>query len=131
MDSDVEIEKLKEVLNNLTLGKFIKALIFNVGYLFTMTILGALLVSLYGYYIPIDVTSIPSILAVAVIFTLFVVIDFGLLILDKPTPSIIAILLVVGGLYMIYNLLKNTDIHVEKNIPTKIKQYVPLRLING
>jgi hypothetical protein len=132
MDSDGEIKKYEEFLHNLTLGEIIRAIVFNIGYLFTMTILGALLVSLYGYYIPIDTTSAASVLAVAIIFASFVVIDFGLLISDKPTPTIIAILLVVGGLFNIYKLLKNTDIvQVDRNMPAKIKRYVPLRLING
>ena len=132
MDSDAEIKKFKEFLDNLTVGGIVKAYIINIGYLFTMSILGALLVSLYGYYIPVDTTSSASILAVAVIFTSFVIIDFGLLISDKPTPTIIAILLVVGGLFNIYKLLKNTDIvQVDRNMPARIKRYVPLKLIYG
>ena len=131
MDCDDEIKKYREFLDNLTVGKFIEAIIFNVGYLFVTTMLGAFLVSLYGYYIPINPTSASSVLAVAIIFASFVVIDFGLLISDKPTPTLITILFLFGGLFMIYRLLKNRDIQVDRNMPAKIKRYVPLRLISG
>jgi hypothetical protein len=131
MDSDTNIKQFKEFCKNLTVGRIVKAIIFNIGYLFTLTILGALLVSLYGYYIPINPTYAPSVLAVTIIFTSFVIIDFGLLISNKPTPTIIAILFVVGGVFMIYRLLKNTDfIEIDRNMPAKIKRYVPLRLLN-
>ncbi len=109
-----------------------KAIIINTGYLFTLTIVGALLVSLYGYYIPIDVASTISVLTVAIVFSIFVVIDFGLLISDKPTPTLIAILLVIAPLFVIYRLLKSADfIQVDRNMPSRIKRYVPLRLITN
>ncbi len=132
MASDATIKKRRDFLDTVTLGELAKAIIFNIAYLFTMTIIGALLVTLYGYYIPINVTSAASVLAVAFIFAFFVIIDFGLLISDKPTPTLIAILLVIAPLFMIYRLLKSADfIQVDRGTPARIKRYVPLRFISG
>lgn len=124
--------QVKDYLNAVTIGELVKAVLFNIAYLFTMTIIGALLVTLYGYYIPINVASATSVLAVAFIFAFFVIIDFGLLISDKPTPTLIVILLVIALLFMIYRLLKSADfIQVDRGTPARIKRYVPLRFISG
>lgn len=65
-------------------------------------------------------------------FAFFVIIDFGLLISDKPTPTLIAILLVIAPLFIIYRLLKSADfIQVDRSTPARIKRYVPLRFISG
>lgn len=122
----------KDYLNAITIGELVKAVLFNIVYLFTMTILGALFITLYGYYIPIDVASTTSVLAVVFIFASFVIIDFGLLISDKPTPTLIAILLVIAPLFMIYRLLKSADfVQVDRGTPARIKRYVPLRFVSG
>lgn len=114
------------------MGELVKAVLFNIAYLFTMTVIGVLFVTLYSYYIPIDVASTTSVLSVAFIFAFFVIIDFGLLISDKPTPTLIAILLVIAPLFIIYRLLKSADfIQVDRSTPTRIKRYVPLRFISG
>ncbi len=132
MASDATIKKYRDFLDTVTMGELVKAVIFNIAYLFTMTIIGALLVTLYGYYIPIDVTSATSVLAVAFIFAFVVIIDFGLLISDKPTPTLIAILLVIAPFFMIYRLIKSSDfIQVDRGTPARIKRYVPLRFISG
>ncbi len=132
MASDATIKKRREFLDNVTMGELAKAIIFNIAYLFTMTIIGALLVTLYSYYIPINVTSATSVLSVAFIFAFLVIIDFGLLISDKPTPTLIVILLVIAPLFMIYRLLKSADfIQVDRGTPARIKRYVPLRFISG
>jgi hypothetical protein len=131
MASDATIKKRGEFLDNVTVGELVKAVLFNIAYLFTMTVIGAFFVTLYGYYIPIDVASTTSVLSVAFIFTFFVIIDFGLLISDKPTPTLIAILLVIAPLFIIYRLLKSADfIQVDRGTPARIKRYVPLRFIS-
>ncbi len=132
MASDATIKKYREFLDTVTMGELVKAVLFNIAYLFTMTIIGALFVTLYGYYIPIDSTSTTSVLTVAFIFAFFVIIDFGLLISDKPTPTLIAMLLVIAPLFIIYRLLKSADfIQVDRSTPARIKRYVPLRFISG
>lgn len=124
--------QIKAYLDNVTMSELVKAVLFNVAYLFTPTIIGALLVTLYGYYIPIDAASTASVLAVAFIFTFLVIIDFGLLISDKPTPTLIALLLVIAPLFMIYRLLKSADfIQVDRGTPARIRRYVPLKFISG
>ena len=124
--------QIKDNLNIVTTGELTKAVLFNTAYLFTMTIIGALFVTLYGYYIPIDAASATSVLSVAFIFALFVIIDFWLLISDKPTPTLIVILLVIAPLFIIYRLLKSADfIQVDRSTPARIKRYVPLRFISG
>jgi hypothetical protein len=59
----------------------LKGLVFNILYLFVLTLVGVLIVTAYNYFYPVDVTSEASVLTVALIFTLFVILT------SYPLPS--------------------------------------------
>ena len=121
-----------EKIKLLPLGEIAKAYVFATLYFFMMVIVGVLAVTVYGYFYPFDLASEISVLTAALIFFSMVLIDFGLLFFSKPTPTIIAILIVLAPILVIYKLLKNTDlIQIDQDMPAKVKNYVPPRVIGA
>lgn len=114
---------MKEVIKNYLLATV---------YLFVLTIVGALAVTAYNYFFSIDVSSEISVLAAALVFGSVVLIDLGLAFYSKPTPALIAIVIVLSPALMVYKLFKNTEfIKIDRSTPAKIKNYVPPRFIAG
>jgi hypothetical protein len=121
---------LRDFTGKFTCADMLKGLVFNILYLFVLTLVGVLIVTAYNYFYPVDVTSEASVLTVALIFTLFVILDFGLLYFNKPTPTLIAILIVISPLFVIYRLFKDADfIHIDRGTPARLKRYIPLRIV--
>jgi hypothetical protein len=113
----------KEIIKNYILG---------IGYLFMLTVVGVLVVTIYNSFVPIDVSSIKSALAVALIFTFVLSIDFILIFFNKPTPTLIVILLLISPILVLYQLLESTDlIKINRYTPEKLKKYVPPKFISG
>jgi hypothetical protein len=120
-----------EFIDKFTWDMLIKALVFNIGYLFSLTIVGSLIVTVYNYYYPLDMMSEASFLIAASIFTVFVIVDLGLLQYNKPSPALIVLLIVISPLFVIYKLIKDTDfIRIDRSTPQRLKNYIPLRIIN-
>lgn len=112
--------------------EIVKSYVLGVAYLFMLTVVGALAVTLYSNFTPIDMTSEKSVVIIALIFTAVVAVDFLLLFSGKPTPTLIAILVIISPILELYRLLKNTDlIRIDQSTPKKLKNYVPPRFIGG
>lgn len=110
--------------------EIVKSYVLGVAYLFMLTVVGALAVTLYSYFAPVDMMSERSVIIIALIFTVVVALDFWLLFSDKPTPTLIAILVIISPILELYRLLKNTDlIRIDQSTPKKLKNYVPPRFI--
>ncbi len=109
----------------------VKSYVLGVGYLFMLTIAGALAVTVYNYFYPIDVASESSILTVALLFIALVVLDFGLMFSGKLTPTLVLIVLVIAPILMLYKLIKSSDlVNIDQNTPRKLKNYIPPRFIS-
>lgn len=120
----------RDFAGKFTWADMLKGLVFNILYLFVLTLVGVLIVTAYNYFYPIDVTSEASVLTVALIFLLFVILDFGLLYFNKPTPTLLAILIVISPLFVIYKLVMDSDfIRIDRGTPARLKRYIPLRII--
>ncbi len=112
--------------------EIIKSYILSIGYLFMLTMVSVLFVTIYNYFFSIDVGSIKSVLAVTLIFTFVLSIDFLLMHFNKPTPTLIAILLIISPILVLYKLIESTDlIQINRHTPGKIKKYVPPKFISG
>lgn len=130
MTSDVPVRTWRDVIDKVTWDDIIKSFIFNIVYLFTLTMIGVLIATAYNYYYPIDMVSDSAVLTVALLFTVFAIVDFGLLLSNKPTPTLLAILIVISPLIVIYKLLKSTDIiRIDRSTPTRLKRYIPFRFV--
>lgn len=113
----------KEIIKNYILG---------IGYLFMLTIVGVLVVTIYNSFFPIDASSVKSVLTVALVFIFVLSIDFILIFSNKPTPTLIAILIIISPILVLYKLLESTDlIQINRYTPEKIKKYVPPKVISG
>lgn len=129
---DVDTPTWKELIRKTTLSELIIGLVFNVVYLFFLTVVGSLMVTAYNYFYPLDLMSEGSILIAASIFTAFVIVDLGLLYFNKPSPTLIALLIVISPLFVLYKLIKNTDfIRIDRSTPQRLKSYIPLKIINA
>jgi len=116
----------------LPMKEVIKNYVFATVYLFVLTAVGALAVTAYNYFFPINVISEISVLVAALVFGSVVFIDLGLAFYSKPTPTLIAIVIVLSPVLMVYKLFKNTEIiKIDRSTPAKIKNYVPPRFITG
>src|SRR3972149_9163278 len=94
----------------------VKSYVLGVGYLFMLTIVGLLVVTVYNYFYPIDVASESSVITVALLFVALVIIDFGLMFSGKPTPTLIMIVLVIAPILMLYKLIKSSDlVNIDQN----------------
>ncbi|MFA4956886.1 MAG: hypothetical protein WC556_07950 [Candidatus Methanoperedens sp.] len=103
-----------------------------IGYLFMLTLVGVLVVSLYSYFDPIDLMSESSAGIVAFIFAFVVVVDLGLVFSEKLTPTIILILILISPVLVLYKLIKDTDlIQINRSTPKRLKDYIPPRFITG
>lgn len=91
---------MKEVIKNYLLATV---------YLFVLSIVGALAVTAYNYFFPIDMNSEISVLAAALVFGFVVLIYLGLAFYSKPTPALITIVIVLSPVLMVYKLFKNTE----------------------
>lgn len=119
-----------EIIDKVTWGELIKGNIYGTAYLFILTITGIFVVTAYDYFFPIDVNSEISVLTVAILFAAWIAIDFGLIFSGNPTPTLIAILIIIAPILVIYKLLKSNDlVQVDRSTPTKLKRYIPLRFI--
>lgn len=112
--------------------EIIKSYILGIGYLFILTMVGVIVVTIYNSFFTIDVSSVKSVLTTALVFIIVLSIDIILLFLNKPTPTLIVILIFISPILILYKLLKSTDlIQINRNTPTKLKQYVPPKIISG
>ncbi len=124
--------KWKEAIDKVTWGELIKGSIYGTAYLFMLTITGIFVVTAYSHFFPIDATSETSVLTVAILFAAWIAIDFGLVFSGNPTPTIIAILIIIAPILIIYKFLKSNDlIQIDRNIPTRLKRYIPPNFISG
>ncbi len=131
MVAETPIKNWKEFIHKVTLGELIRGLVFNIAYLFFLTVIGSLIVSAYNYFYPFDVMSEASVSVVALIFTVFVILDLGLLHFNIPSPALILLLIVISPLYVIYKLVKDADfIRIDRSTPQRFKRYIPLRIVN-
>lgn len=131
MTFEIPEKNWRAVIEKVTWDDLIKSFVFNIVYLFTLTMLGVLIATVYNYYSPIDFASNSAILTVAVLFAIFVIIDFGLLLSNKPTPTLLAIVIAISPFVLIYRLLRSTDIvQIDRSTPTKLKKYIPFRFVN-
>ncbi|MDP3105813.1 MAG: hypothetical protein Q8M95_14535 [Candidatus Methanoperedens sp.] len=120
----------RDFAGKFTWADMLKGLVFNILYLFVLTLVGILIVTAYNYSYPIDVMSEASVLTVALIFMCFVILDFGLLYFNKPTPTLLAILIVISPLFVIYKLVMGSDfIRIDRGTPARLKRYIPLRIV--
>lgn len=120
----------RDFAGKFTWADMLKGLVFNILYLFVLTLVGVLIVTIYNYFYPIDVMSEASVLTVALIFMFFVILDFGLLYSNKPTPTLLAILIVISPLFVIYKLVMDSDfIRIDRGTPARLKRYIPLRIV--
>lgn len=114
------------ISEKMTLRGVVKCYAISTGYLFMLTILGALAVAIYGYFYPVDVLSERYILTAALVFTIFGAIDLGLLVLTKPTPTIIFVLIILAPILAIYKLFKDAElVKIDRDMPVRVKKYVP------
>ncbi|MCZ7357136.1 MAG: hypothetical protein O8C66_05330 [Candidatus Methanoperedens sp.] len=112
--------------------EIIKSYFLGIGYLFMLTMVGVLVVTIYNSVSPIDINSVKSVQTVALIFTTVLSIDTILLIFNKPTPTLIITLILISPILVIYKLIKSTDlIQINRYTPAKIKKYVPPKVISG
>ncbi len=131
MTFEIAEKNWRAVIEKVTWDDLIKSFVFNIVYLFTLTMLGVLIATVYNHYSPIDFASDSAILTVAVLFAIFVIIDFGLLLSNKPTPTLLAIVIAISPFVLIYRLLRSTDIvQIDRSTPTKLKKYIPFRFVN-
>lgn len=133
MVTETPIKKWEKFVHKVTLGELIKGMVFNIVYLFFLTVIGSLMVSAYNYFYPLDVMSEASVLIAASIFTAFVIVDLGLLMyFNKPSPTLIVLLIVISPLFVIYKLVKDADfIRIDRSTPQRLKRYIPLRIVNS
>ncbi len=109
----------------------VKSYVLGVGYMFMLTITGALVVTLYNYFYPIDIASESSVLTVALLFIALVVLDFRLVFSGKLTPTLVLIVLVIAPILVLYKLIKSSDlVNIDQNTPRKLKNYIPPRFIS-
>jgi hypothetical protein len=112
--------------------EIIKSYILGIGYLFMLTMVGVLVVTIYNSIFPIDVNSVKSVLTVALVFIFVLSMDFILIFLNKPTPTLITILIIISPILVLYRLLESTDlIQINRYTPEKLKKYVPPKVISG
>ncbi len=113
----------KEIIKNYTLATL---------YLFVLTLVGALAVLVYNHFFPLDVASEMSVLAVALIFGAVVFIDMGLAYYSRPTPTLIAIVVVLSPVLMVYKLFRDIEpIKIDRSMAAKVKKYIPPIIITG
>ncbi|MCZ7401211.1 MAG: hypothetical protein O8C61_03215 [Candidatus Methanoperedens sp.] len=131
MVSEQPIKKMSDLIRTLTLEEAFKMLFFNIVYLFMLTLVGVLVITIYNYFYPVDMTSDTSVLTAAFIFMVLVILDFGLLNYDKVSPTLIAMVFVISPIILIYKLFNDTDfIQVNRNTPNRLKRYIPFRVLN-
>ncbi len=129
MVSDM-LTKLKENANKVPRGELIKGIIYGTAYLFMLTITGILVVTLYNYIFPIDVTSEISVFNVSFLFAIWIAIDLVLVNSGNPTPTLMAILVIIAPILIIYRFFKSSDlIQIDRTIPTRLKRYIPPKFI--
>lgn len=99
---------------------------------FCADLVGALAVLVYNHFFPLDVASEMSVLAVALIFGAVVFIDLGLAYYSRPTPTLIAIVVVLSPVLMVYKLFRDIElIKIDRSTAAKVKKYIPPRVITG
>jgi hypothetical protein len=131
MTSEVPTKTWRAIIEKVTLDELAKTVVYNIVYLFTLTMFGVLIATVYNYYSPIDLASNSEVLTVALLFAIYVLIDFGLLLSNKPTPALLAIVIAISPCIVIYRLLKSKDIvQIDRSVPTRLKRYIPFRFVN-
>jgi len=61
-----------------------------------------------------------------------VIVDLGLAVSGKPSPTTILILILISPVLVLYKLIKDTDlIQIDRSTPKKLKNYIPPRFITG
>lgn len=99
-------------------------------YYFILTLIGVMVVTIYSYFYLIEMNSLSSNLIMTLIFILVLFIDTMLVIFNKPSPTLIVILIAISPILVLYRLIENTDlIQIDKNVPVRLYKFVPPKFI--
>jgi len=78
-------------------------------YYFILTLIGVMVVTIYSYFYLIEMNSLSSNLVMTLIFILVLFIDTMLVISNKPSPTLIVILVAISPILVLYRLIENTE----------------------
>jgi hypothetical protein len=112
---------LKSISPELVLRLFL----FRFIYLFTMVLIGACIVAIYGYFWSFDISSPNSTLIIAGIFAAFAITDLLLLYNERLAPTLLILLILISPIYTVYKALKSSELfNINTTTPARVKKYV-------
>jgi hypothetical protein len=118
--------KFEEDMERLGKIGILRALMFNILYIWALFGLCSIVVLLVNAFYPLSSMPDNSWLVIAGVFAAISVIDFGLIYQDKISPTIIALVLVLAVPYVLYRLFTGIELISlnKKSIPVKVKRYI-------